>query len=153
MPTPTKAEGEKAKNPPFTQVYPRGWDTIGGLADNPAALKVYAFIAKHCDHLNALVCPIEVLIEELGLSDKTIRRATKWLHDRKHLTILKVGTANAYVLDHRDIWKNYDEYKRYCRFGATTLVSKAQNKNLKARITMMVEGQADLFDPATGEIQ
>lgn len=149
----TEMTAEKSKNPPFTQVYPRGWDTIGGLAANPAALKVYAFIAKHCDHLNALVCPIEVLIEELGLSDRTVRRATKWLHDRRHLTILKVGSANAYVLDHRDIWKNYDQYKRYCAFGATTLVSKSANKAMKTRLTVMMEGQADLFDPETGEVQ
>lgn len=143
----------KTKNPPFTQVYPHGWDTIGGLASNPSALKVYAFIAKHCDHLNALVCPLEVMAEELEISERTIRRATKWLHDKKHLSIVKVGAVNAYVLDHRDIWKNYDEYKRYCAFGANTLISKAQNKHLKTRVTMMMEGQRDLFDPETGEIQ
>lgn len=126
-----------AKNPPFTQVYPRGWDTLAGIADNPAALKVYAFLAKNCDHMNALVCPVEVLVEELGLSDKTVRRATKWLSDNNHVTIIKVGTANAYVLDPRAIWKNFDDHKRYCRFGATTLASKAQNKDLKSRLTLM----------------
>ena len=141
------------KTPHFAKIYDRGWDTIAKIATNKTALHVYTFIAKHCDHLNAVVCPVEVLIDELGYSKSTILRATKWLHDNKHMTIIKVGTANAYVLDHRDIWKNYDQYKRYCSFGATTLVSKATNKNLKTRLTVMMEGQADLFDPETGEIQ
>lgn len=154
-PTPAPPKEERGKLPPFTQVYPRGWDTINEiLTHSAAAAKVYTFIAKHCDHLNALVCPIEVMVDELGMSEKTIRRATKWLHDEKHLTIIKVGTANAYVLDHRDIWKNYENYKDYCSFGAQTLVSKKANRALKTRLTMMMEGQTDLFvDPETGEIR
>lgn len=148
--TPPAPQG---KGPKFAKIYSRGWQTLSKIATNHTALKVYTFIAEHCDHLNALVCPVEVLAEELNLSTRTIMRATKWLHDNKHLTIIKVGTANAYILDHRDIWKNYDQYKRFCSFGATTLVSKAQNKALKARLTMMMEGQADLFDPETGEVQ
>lgn len=138
----------------FAKIYGRGWQTIAEIGTkNRTALRVYSFIAEHCDHLNALVCSVEVMMEELELSKSTVLRATKWLHDNKHLTIIKVGTANAYILDHRDIWKNYDQYKRFCSFGATTLVSKAQNKALKTRLTMMMEGQSDLFDPETGEIQ
>ena len=136
----------------FAKIYNRGWRTITSIAVNNTALKVYTFIAEHCDHLNALVCPIEVLAEELDLSNRTIMRATKWLQDRGHMTIIKVGTANAYVLDARDIWKNYDQYKRYCSFGATTLISKKANKALKTRLTMMMEGQRDFFDPETGEL-
>lgn len=129
----------------FAKVYPKGWDTISALSENPMALKLFSFIAKHCDHLNALVCPIELLAEEFDVNERTIRRAAKWLHDRKHLTIIKVGTANAYILDHTDIWKNYDDYKRYCVFNSRTLASKSQNKLLKTRLSHMVEGQKDFF--------
>lgn len=141
----------------FAKVYGRGWKTIAEIGlKNRTALQIYSFIAEHCDHLNALVCPVEVVMEELGMSRSTVSRGVKWLHDNKHLTIIKVGSINAYVLDYRDIWKNYDEYKRYCAFGAKTLVSKAQNRDLKTRLTMMMEGQRDLFDasadPETGEV-
>lgn len=126
----TEPKGEK-----FAKVFSKGWDTISGMADNATAVKVYAFIAKHCDHLNALVCPVEVLAEEIGVSGRTIIRATKFLEQRKHLVIVKVGTANAYVLDPRDVWKNYDKYRGMCQFGANVLASKAQNKTLKRRMT------------------
>ena len=136
----------------FAKVYSRGWQTIIKIAINPTALRVYTFIAEHCDHLNALVCPVEVIMEELECSKSTVLRATKWLHDNKHLTIIKVGTANAYILDHRDIWKNYDEYKKFCAFGAKTLVSKKQNKDLRQRLTHMLGEQRDFFDAETGEV-
>lgn len=123
-------KGEK-----FAKIFDRGWDTISGMADNATAVKVYAFIAKHCDHLNALVCPVEVLADEIGVSARTIIRATKFLEQRKHLVIVKVGTANAYVLDPRDIWKNYEKYKSMCVFTSRVMVSKEQNKTLKRRLT------------------
>jgi hypothetical protein len=137
----------------FAQVYPEGWQTIRSLGENPTALRVYTFIAEHCDHLNALVCPLEVLAEELGVNERTIRRAMHWLEDRRHLVIAKVGTANAYILNPADVWKNYERYKGYCAFHANTLASKSSNRLLKARLTHMLEGQGDLFageDDANG---
>jgi hypothetical protein len=143
-------EAEAAERAPrgkkrFTQVYDKGWDTIAHLAENAMALRVYTFIAKHCDHLNALVCAIEVMAEEFDCNERTIRRATKWLEEQGYLTIVKIGTANAYVLDPLDIWKNYDRYKNFCAFNTRTLASKAQNKMLKSRLTHMRENQRDLF--------
>jgi hypothetical protein len=77
----------------FAQVYPQGWQTIRSLGENPTALRVYTFIAEHCDHLNALVCPVEVLADELGVNERTV-----------------------YILDPNDVWKNYERYKGYCAF-------------------------------------
>jgi hypothetical protein len=129
----------------FAQVYPKGWQTIRSISENSMALKVYSFIAEHCDHLNALVCSIDVMADEFNVNERTIRRATKWLEDNRHLVIIKVGTANAYVLNPQDIWKNYERYKGYCAFHASTLASKKHNKLLKQRLTHMMEGQGDLF--------
>ena len=136
----------------FAKVYDKGWDTIANMAGNAMAVKVYSFIAKHCDHLNALVCPVEVMAEEFDVSARTIMRATKYLEDNKHLVIVKVGTANAYVLDPTDLFKNYDQYKHMVGFTARTLASKTQNKTLKTRLTHYM-GQPDLFDPETGEVR
>jgi hypothetical protein len=130
----------------FAQVYSKGWHTIRDIGENPMALKVYTFLAEHCDHLNALVCSIEVMAEEFSCSGRTIMRATKWLEERRHIVIVKIGTANAYVLDPADLWKNYDQYKGYCAFHAKTLASKAQNKLLKQRLSHMMTGQKDLFE-------
>lgn len=140
-----------ARKPRFTKVYDKGWDTIASLAENAMAVRVYAFLAKHAGHDNAVVCPIEVLAEELNCHPRTIMRATKWLEQQRRLVIVKVGTANAYVLDPTDLWKTYEDHKRFCSFGARTLASKAQNKTLKKRLTHMLEGQPDLFDAETEE--
>ena len=121
----------------FTQVFDKGWDTISDMAQNAMALKVYTFIAKHCDHLNALVCSVDVMAEEFNCNERTIRRATKWLEDKDYISIVKIGTANAYVLDPRDLWKNYDRYRHFCAFHSKTLASKKQNGMLKSRLTRM----------------
>ena len=55
---------------------------------------------------------------------------------------MKIGTANAYVLDPTDLWKNHDRYKGYCAFNAKTLASKAQNAMLKQRLSHMMEAPA-----------
>lgn len=127
----------------FTQVYAKGWQTLRAIGENQAALRVYTFIAEHCDHLNALVCATELMAEHLKCSDRTIRRATKWLEDNHHVVVVKIGTANAYILDPSDLWKNYDKYKDYCGFSARTLASKRANAHLKRRITLMLERQAE----------
>ena len=56
----------------FAKVYDKGWDTIANMAGNAMAIKVYSFLAKHCDHLNALVCPLEVIADEFKCNEKTI---------------------------------------------------------------------------------
>ena len=137
------AKAPKTGKTRFTQVYDRGWDTISNLVENPMALRVYTFVAKNCDHLNALVCSVDVIAEEIGCNERTVRRATKWLDDNGHLTIIKIGTANAYVLDPRDVWKNYDKYKGYCAFNARTLASKNQNKLLRQRLTHMMNRETE----------
>jgi hypothetical protein len=69
----------------------------------------------------------------------------RWLEAHRHLVIAKIGTANAYILDPADVWKNYERYKGYCAFHANTLASKSKNRLLKARLTHMLEGQGELF--------
>lgn len=135
----------------FTKVYDKGWDTIASIAQNAMAMRVYAFLAKHAGHDNAVVCTVELLAEELDCHPRTIIRATKWLEERRSLVIVKIGTTNGYVLDPTDLWKTYEDHKRFCAFGAQTLASKAQNKALKKRLTHMIEGQADLFADETGD--
>lgn len=135
----------------FAKVYDKGWDTIANMAGNAMAIKVYSFLAKHCDHLNAIVCPLEVITDEFKCNEKTIRRAVKFLEDNRHIVVVKVGTANAYVLDPTDLFKNYDQYRGMVQFNAKTLASKKQNKGLKRRLTHFI-GQGDLFNAETGEL-
>ena len=144
-------EGKPSSGKPkFMKVYERGFDALSRISGNASALKVYLFIAEHAGHDNALVCTVETISECLGISDKTVRRATSFLQKGRHLVIAKVGTANAYILNPQEVWKTYEEHKHFCAFSAHTLVSKAQNKTLKRRLTHMMgtgdSEQQDFFD-------
>jgi hypothetical protein len=141
---PDTAEAQ-VRGPRFTKVYPKGWDALAGLVDNRAAAKLYVFLADHCGHDNALVCTLDVIAEELGVNERTVRRAVRDLEERGHIVVAKVGTANAYILNPAEVWKTYEDHKRFCGFRTRTLVSKKHNPDLKRRLTHMV-GQPELFE-------
>lgn len=129
------AHADPAPKPLFTKVYPRGWDALAGLVDNRAAAKLYVFLANNCGHDNALVCAVEVIAEELGVSKRTVYRAINDLEAGGHIVVAKVGTANAYVLNPQEVWKTYEEHKTFCAFSARTLVSTKANPDFKRRLT------------------
>jgi hypothetical protein len=130
----------------FTKVYPRGWKALASLIDNPAAAKLFMFLAENCGHNNAVVCTYGLLSEELSLSERTIRRAVRHLEEGKHIVIAKMGTANAYVLNPEEIWKTYEDHKVFCGFNARALVLKTENGNLKQRLTHITDRQPVLFE-------
>lgn len=135
--------------PRFTKVYPKGWEALAALIDNRAAAKLYMFLANNCGHDNAVVCTYDLLAEELELSERTIRRAVRHLEEGDHIVVAKIGTANAYILNPEEVWKTYEEHKRFCGFSARALASKTENGNLKKRLTHIVERQPELFDEAS----
>ena len=124
----------------FTKVYSPGWEALAELIENPSA-RLYVFIASNCGHNNALVCSIEVLAQELGVSGRTIRRASAQLQKAGHLEVFKVGTANLYVLNKYEIWKTYEDHKNFAAIDARALVRRQQEGNIKQRLTHMLKKQ------------
>lgn len=144
---------DKPKGRRFAKVYDQGWDRIGQLVTlkgGPTVAKLWLFLARNCDHHNALSCTHALLAEELGCSEKSIQRASKYLADNGALRTLKLGTARVYVLNPDEIWKTADENKLFCAFDARVLVSKTENGNIKERLTHVRQKQAslDLDQPA-----
>jgi hypothetical protein len=148
-----KDQTDAPKGPRFTKVYERGWDRIGQLVTlkgGPTVAKLWVFLARHCGHDNALACTVELLAEQLECSEKSIRRAAKYLEDNGALAIAKMGTANVYILNDTEVWKTHEDHKRFCAFRTRTLLSHKQNTNLKRRLTHMVGKQPELFEEAEG---
>jgi hypothetical protein len=148
LPTTAAEKRRRAdKRPPhklrFTKVYNNGWKTLGQIAENAMAMKVYAFLARNADHHNAVICSVELMATEIDAHPRSIMRATKWLHDNLHLTIKKIATANVYILNCDDLWKTYEDQKRFCGVSARVLLSKSPE--MKRRIKKVVEAQGDLF--------
>lgn len=128
----------KPQTPLFTKVYTRGWKALAGLIDNRAAAKLYVFLAERCAHDNALVCTLDVIAENLGVHERTVRRAARDLEAAGHVVIAKVGTANVYILNPAELWKTADDHKDSCGFRTRTLVSKRHNPDIKRRLTHMM---------------
>lgn len=150
-------ERKKAKNPHFTQVYPAGWDgMMAMMAENANAARLFAFIANHMDpNGGVLVASQKVLAEALDVAEITIRRASAWLEERKHLVRVRVGTSvYAYALNPNEVWKSFHESKKYAVFTTRTLVSKSDefNRTVDRRIkTMLKEPKQEALSEMTVE--
>lgn len=146
-----RAEREQKKrreNRNFVQVYPKGFQRIRTLMDqNPLAARVYAFLAEHIEEgTGTVVASQELLAEEMGVSERSIRRATTYLDECGAVLRIKIGGAiYAYALDPEEIWKSWDESKKYAAFRTKTLARKRDNGDVKRKLQIMVSGQQELF--------
>lgn len=141
-------EAKKRENRDFVQVYPKGWKRLQDLIkSNPAAARVYAFLAEHIDgQAGAVVVSQEVIANALGVHEVTIRRQTKYLDDIGAIVRIKVGVGvYAYALDPSEIWKSWDEKKDNAAFLTRTLVRKsdAANKEVRRKLKVMI-GEPEL---------
>ena len=158
-----KAEELSRENRGFVQVYPQGWQRIRSLmSENPTAAKVYAVLAEHIDpSCGAVVVSQDVLAEMVGVSERTIRRATAYLEEVLALVRIRVsGSVYAYALDPKEVWRAWDCQKEQAAFLTRTLVKNGQNALVKRRLQMMLRANrgAELqleqdFDPETGEVR
>jgi biotin operon repressor len=155
-------EEEKKKNTGFVQVYTKGWKRLQALIQqNPGAARVFAFLAENIDgSCGAVVVSQNVMAEELGIVERTIRRHTAWLEEQGALVRIRVGSGvYAYALDPEEIWKSWDSKKEHAAFVTRTLVSKRdrENSTIKRRLSMMIKEQAGEpelpFDKETGEVR
>lgn len=129
----------------FVQVYAPGWKALSALAaeSDAAAIRLYAFLAEASGHDNALVATYATLAGELGMAERTIRRAVRRLEEGEHLVVLKLGNTSVYVLNPDEVWKTAQEHKRFCSFRTRALVPFAGNAGMKRRLTH-ARGQAAL---------
>ena len=110
------------------------------MKDSPSAARVFAFLAQHIDgQVGAVVVSQEVMARELGVSEITIRRQTKYLEQHGALVRVKVGTGvYAYALDPEEIWKSWADRKDQAAFTARTLVRKSDKANAEVRRRLKV---------------
>lgn len=137
----TQTEAARRADKDFTKVYQKGWNRMQALMkDSPSAARVFAFLAQHIDgQVGAVVVSQEVMARELGVSEITIRRQTKYLEQHGALVRVKVGTGvYAYALDPEEIWKSWADRKDQAAFTARTLVRKSDKANAEVRRRLKV---------------
>lgn len=128
----------------FIKVYPQGWQHLRRLIDNhPQAAKLYAFLAENIDSgVGAVVASQVLLAEEMGVSERTIRRLSKYLEDNGALLRIKVqGNLYAYALNPAEVWKSWKDNKDYAAFNTRTLARNTDNPDVKRRLNVMLKGR------------
>jgi hypothetical protein len=112
----------------FTMVTRGYWADLRSLSKRmPAAFQVLILITERMSKSNALVISHATLGQMLGYGRTTIHKATKLLEDEKWLQIVKVGTANAYIVNSKVVWRDHSG-KRYGSFFAEVLVSETEQQ-------------------------
>ena len=131
------------KNKGFTQIYSDGFKRIGELFSKyPLAGRVYLFLAEHIEPgTGAVVVSQELLAEEMEVTTRTIRTATKWLEDNGALLRIKLagGGIYAYCLNPDEVWKSWNTTKKYAAFNTKTLARQKDNGDIKRRLMVMLK--------------
>ena len=143
----TEEAAKKRKNKGFTQVYPSGFKKIADLfAQYPLAGRLYVFFAEHIEPgTGAVVASQELLAEEMGVTTRTIRTATKWLENNGAVIRIRLGAGSiyAYCLNPKDIWKSWDTSKKYAAFNTKTLARHKDNGDIKRQLMIMLKGEEE----------
>ena len=145
-----REEAARRSNRDFVQVYPKGWERLQTLIkNNPAAARVFAFLAQHIDGVaGAVVVSQDVMAHALGVHEITIRRQTKYLEEIGALVRIRVGSGvYAYCLDPEEVWKAWGDRKDEAAFLSRTLVRKGDraNSEVRRKLKLMIgEPELDL---------
>lgn len=134
------------KGPRFTKVYEKGWDRVEQLVTlkgGPTVSRVWLFIVKHCGHENALVVSIATMADALKVHPRSVERAVATLAKSDALVVVKIGSANCYILNDSEVWKTGEEDHRFCGFRAKALVGFKENAGFRKRLTHF-RGQPEL---------
>lgn len=126
-----KAEEEARKNHHFIQVEKRSLRDLRGLIDrNPNAAKLLMIMAEKMNRQNALVCSFNTLKEITGLGRTTLSAAVALLKQENWVQVIKIGTANAYIVNSRVFWQSYGNQK-HSVFNAT-IIANADEQDKEA---------------------
>lgn len=118
----------KTVNSGFTQFYDDKMNHLMQLSSNPAAMKLFLWLAQHMDKRNAIVVSQEALSEALDVSRMTIHRAVGVLKEKKILDVIKSRSSNIYAINSEIAWKDNAEGKRYAYFTAKVYVVESEQQ-------------------------
>ena len=89
----------------------------------PAAFQVFLLLTERMNKTNAVVISWATIGQILDYSRATVYRAISLLEDEKWVQVVKVGSANGYIVNSKVIWRDHSG-KRYGSFFAEVVVSE-----------------------------
>jgi len=125
-----EAEEITRKNQNFLQLYKQELMELRALTTkDPMAMTLLFLLVEKMNKQNAIVMSQKTMMQITGKSRPTISRAVKTLKDSMFLQVVKIGSANAYVINSKVFWQSGVNGK-FAVFNATVVASGAeQTKN------------------------
>lgn len=153
------------KNRDFVQLQKRAMKEFRRLIKlSPVAAELMFLLGEKMNRQNALMCSFITLSEITGLSRSTLSKAINLLKDEQWIQVIKIGTANAYLVNNSIFWQDTADKKyRHGQFAATIIASQSEQdisenwKNVTLRQFPFLESRninaiKEITDEETGEI-
>lgn len=89
----------------------------------PAAFQIFMLLAERMNKTNAVVISWSTMSQILGISRATVYRAIALLETEQWVQVVKVGSANGYLINSKVVWRNHSG-KRYGSFFAEVVIGE-----------------------------
>lgn len=129
-----KAAQRLPKNMDFVQVSRAELRAIAELgAKSALALDLLMVLAQSMDKQNAVMISFKAMQQILGKSRPTLDRAVRLLREDNWIQVVKVGTANAYILNSSVFWTDRGDKRHMASFKAQIVTTlDEQDKDFRA---------------------
>lgn len=127
-----KAERSTKKNRDFLQLYRKELLSMRGLTTkNPVSMQILLLFAEKMNKQNAIIISMKALEQITKHSRSTLSRAVAVLKNESFIKIVKVGTANAYVLNSNVFWTTHADTKEQMSVFSATVIAVGSEQNQK----------------------
>lgn len=131
-----KAEQRMPKNMDFVQLARSEMRELAELGErNPLSLKLFMALGQLMNKQNAVMISSKAMQKLFGKSKSTVDRAVRVLKEEQWIKVVKIGTANAYVLNPNILWTDRNDKKGLIEFNAKIVTTlDEQEKDLRAQL-------------------
>lgn len=91
---------------------------------SPCAFQVFMLLTERMNKTNAIVISQTTLCQILNYGRTAIHNAIRLLESERWLQIVKIGTANGYIINSKVVWRDHSG-KRYASFYAEVVASES----------------------------
>ena len=130
-----EAEQRLSKNADFVQVTRAELRAIAELGQkNSLSLSLLMMLAQTMNKQNAVLMSYETMQALTGKSRSSLVRAMSVLKKDNWIQTIKIGTANAYVVNDAVFWTDKGDKKKFANFSAQVVTTlDEQDKDLREK--------------------
>lgn len=128
-----RVERRRPKNMDYVQLQRSELRAISDLGKkNSLALDLLMVFAQSMDKQNAVMISFKAMEQILKKSRPSLDRAIRVLKEDNWVQVVKVGTANAYVINAAVFWTDYGDKKELAEFKVKVITTlEEQDKDLR----------------------